>query len=70
MGWGTGSMASKPINGTRGFNRKIADRFDLARECIRRHCPGQRNPLGAPLYAYPCFREIIASMGQSDWLRD
>ena len=25
------------INGARGFNRSIADRFDLTLECIRRH---------------------------------
>jgi TolB-like protein/Tfp pilus assembly protein PilF len=24
----------------------------------------------APLYAYPCFCEIIVNMGRSDWLRD
>jgi hypothetical protein len=33
------------INGARGFNRKIADRFDLTLECIRRHYLGQDSPL-------------------------
>jgi len=27
-------------------------------------------PLSARLYRYPRFREIIAQMGRSDWLRD
>jgi hypothetical protein len=34
------------INGARGFNRAIADRFDLTLECIRRHYEGQSSPLG------------------------
>ena len=33
------------INGARGFNRKIADRFDLTLECIRLHYLGKPNPL-------------------------
>lgn len=33
------------INGARGFNNKIADRFDLTLECIRLHYHGLENPL-------------------------
>jgi hypothetical protein len=43
------------INGARGFNRKIADRFDLTLECVRRHYFGQRGPLGETLARYGDF---------------
>jgi hypothetical protein len=43
------------INGARGFNRKIADRFDLTLECIRRYYRGQSSPLGGPLERYKGF---------------
>jgi hypothetical protein len=43
------------INGARGFNRKIADRFDLTLECIRRHYLVQRSPLGETLARYHDF---------------
>jgi len=33
------------INGARGLNQKIADRFDLTLECIRLHYLGKPNPL-------------------------
>jgi hypothetical protein len=33
------------INGARGFNAKIADRFDLTLECIRLHYQRRENPL-------------------------
>jgi hypothetical protein len=33
------------INGARGFNAKIADRFDLTLECIRLHYQKQQHPL-------------------------
>ena len=33
------------INGARGFNRKIGDRFDLTLECIRLNYAGLENPL-------------------------
>ena len=33
------------INGARGFNRKIGDRFDLTLECIRLHYLKLENPL-------------------------
>lgn len=43
------------INGARGFNRKIADRFDLTLECIRRHYLSQRSPLSETLARYRDF---------------
>lgn len=43
------------INGARGFNAKIADRFDLTLECIRRHYLGQRSPLDQTLARYHDF---------------
>lgn len=45
------------INVARGFNTKIADRFDLTLECIRRHYLGQLSPLGEALSRY---REFFA----------
>ena len=35
------------INGARGFNTKIADRFDLTLECIRLHYQRRQHPLEA-----------------------
>lgn len=43
------------INGARGFNGKIADRFDLTLECIRRHYIGGDSPLGETLRRYADF---------------
>lgn len=37
------------INGARGMNRQIGDRFDLTLECIRRHYCGEGNPLSTVL---------------------
>jgi hypothetical protein len=37
------------INVARGFNRSIADRFDLTIECIRRHYLSQGSPLASVL---------------------
>ena len=37
------------INGARGFNSKIADRFDLTLECIRLHYLKLENPLESTL---------------------
>ncbi len=41
------------INGARGFNTMIADRFDLTLECIRLHYQGMEHPLeetfGSPI---------------------
>jgi hypothetical protein len=43
------------INGARGFNRGIRDRFDLTLECIRRHYRDEHSPLGETLARYPDF---------------
>ena len=43
------------LNGARGLNHKIADRFDLTLECIRRHYHGEDNPLREPLGRYESF---------------
>jgi hypothetical protein len=48
------------INAARGFNRKIADRFDLTLECIRRHYLGQSSPLAETLSRY---RDFFALFG-------
>lgn len=47
------------INGARGFNRKIADRFDLTLECIRRHYVGQASPLAETLARYRSFFDLF-----------
>ena len=47
------------INGARGFNPKIADRFDLTLECIRRHYENQDSPLSQVLQRYQSFFEIF-----------
>lgn len=43
------------INVARGFNAKIADRFDLTLECIRRHYLGLPSPLDETLSRYRDF---------------
>lgn len=46
------------INGARGLDRRIADRFDLTLECIRRYYlgePGPPGPLTRALARYPEF---------------
>jgi hypothetical protein len=43
------------INGARGFNRAIADRFDLTLECIRRHYLDEHSPLADTLTRYHDF---------------
>ena len=48
-------MASRPSTAPAGSIRKIADRFDLTLECIRRHYLGQRSPLGETLARYRDF---------------
>jgi hypothetical protein len=49
-------IGGKPtINGDRGFNRKISDRFDLTLECIRRYYLNTENPLAATLSRYADF---------------
>ncbi len=48
------------INVMRGFTRKIADRFDLTLECIRRHYIGSPSPLGETLSRYGTFFTLFA----------
>lgn len=43
------------INGARGCDARIADRFDLTMECIRCHYLGEPNPLGDTLARYADF---------------
>jgi hypothetical protein len=43
------------INGARGFHPRIADRFDLTVECIRRHYLGEASPLDETLDRYSDF---------------
>jgi hypothetical protein len=43
------------INGARGLNARIADRFDLTVECIRRHYLDEPSPLGDTLARYANF---------------
>jgi len=51
------------INGERGFNRKIADRFDLTLECVRRYYLGQESPLAETLSRYPEFFALFEDFG-------
>lgn len=47
------------INGARGFNRTIADRFDLTLECIRRHYLGAPSPLAGTISRYRDFFDLF-----------
>ena len=47
------------INGAKGFNRAIADRMDLALECIRRHYIGGKSPLSDTLSRYANFFDLF-----------
>lgn len=47
------------INGARGMHPKIADRFDLTLECIRRHYSCHESPLSAVLARYRGFFELF-----------
>jgi hypothetical protein len=49
------------INGARGFNQKIADRFDLTLECIRLHYAGAQNPLQEVLTQNSSFFNLFES---------
>jgi hypothetical protein len=49
------------INGARGFNQKIADRFDLTLECIRLHYLGKTNPLQEVLDQNSSFFKLFES---------
>lgn len=43
------------INGARGFDWRISDRFDLTVECIRRHYVNMDSPLAPTLSRYADF---------------
>lgn len=47
------------INGARGCNYKICDRFDLTLECIRRHYLGKDSPLAPTLRQYTSFFDLF-----------
>ena len=47
------------INGERGFNRKISDRFDLTVECIRRYYRGEYCPLYETFKRYSDFFSLF-----------
>jgi hypothetical protein len=47
------------INGERGFNRKISDRFDLTIECIRRYYQGKYSPLYEIFKRYSDFFSLF-----------
>ncbi|WP_235866375.1 DUF6994 family protein [Serinibacter arcticus] len=47
------------INGARGFHPRIADRFDLTLECIRRHYAGGTSPLTDALLRYARFFDLF-----------
>lgn len=53
-------LNNKPtINGARGINPKIKDRFDLTLECIRRWYIGIESPLFADIERYKCFFDLF-----------
>lgn len=52
---------TQTINVSRGFNRKIGDRFDLTLECIRRHYLNEPNPLEGTLNNYGIFFNLFES---------
>ena len=47
------------INGARGMHGRIADRFDLSLECVRRHYVGESSPLQEPLERYSDFFDLF-----------
>jgi hypothetical protein len=47
------------INGARGFNPKIIDRFDLTLECIRHHYSNEDSPLSNTLEIYSDFFNLF-----------
>lgn len=56
------------INGARGLNAKIRDRFDLTLECIRRHYAGEASPLNEVLARYADFFALFGSFeGYADF---
>ena len=51
------------INGARGMNPRICDRFDLTVECIRRHYLRQDSPLAGTLDRYRDFFALFGDFG-------
>jgi hypothetical protein len=49
----------RTINGARGLNMKISDRFDLTLECIRRHYLNKSSPLADTLARYRDFFSLF-----------
>lgn len=47
------------INKARGMHPRIADRFDLTLECIRRHYQDEESPLASTLSEYAGFFELF-----------
>lgn len=47
------------INGSRGVNKKIRDRFDLTLECIRKYYINENNPLTDTLKRYSFFFNLF-----------
>lgn len=60
------------LNGARGFHPRIADRFDLTLECIRRHYSGGDSPLREALARYAEFFDLFETFNGyvSFWLLD
>ena len=56
------------INGARGFNSLISDRFDLTLECIRRHYQHQSSPLAETLELHADWFELFGDFaGYTDF---
>ena len=49
------------INGARGMNAKIGDRFDLTLECIRRHYSNELSPLSEAVGRYADFFQLFVN---------
>ena len=47
------------INGARGTNHKIQDRFDLTLECVRRFYAGEQSPLSTTFERYSSFFRLF-----------
>lgn len=51
------------INGARGMHARIADRFDLTLECVRRHYAGESSPMQEVLERYSDFFDLFGDFG-------
>jgi len=63
MIWPSNKVGGMTINGARGFDRSIADRFDLTLECIRRYYVGESSPTGVLSRALARYPEFFALFG-------